>query len=75
MSKKEKYGSYVRKVGNYDIRQKIKMPVTKRDKVGGNSTTAGSVEISLYHGKKLIEGGFKSHDSAAAKAKELQDIK
>ena len=76
MGKKDKYGSYVLKVGNYDIRQKIVMPKKTRDRndPSGYKMSAGSVEITIYHGKKLIEKGFKSHMEAEAKAKELQRI-
>ena len=75
MSKIEKYGNYVRKVGYMDIRQKIKMSTKVKNRNTGEMTTvAGNVEILLYHGKKLIESGFKSHMEAEAKAKELQGI-
>ena len=75
MAKKDKYGSYVRKVGHYDIRQKIKMPIKKKDRVsGGYQTVPGSVEIFIYHGKKVIESGFKSHMEAEIRARELQKM-
>ncbi len=74
-SKKVKYGSYVRKVGYMDIRQKIRMPKKVKDRLsGGWRIEPGDVEIFLYHGKKLIEKDFISHAEAEKKAKELQNI-
>ena len=70
-----KYGRYVKKVGYMDIRQKITQPTKVKNRATGEfETKSGSVDIRLYHAKKLIEAGFKSHAEAEAKAKELQGI-
>jgi len=75
MSKIEKYGRYVRKVGYLDIRQKIKFATKVKDRVTGElKVVPGVVEILLYHGKKLVESGFKSHTDAEKRAKEIQKL-
>ena len=58
-----------------DIRQKITQPTKVKNRSnGGFDLKPGSVEIRLYHAKKLIESGFNSHAAAEAKAKELQGL-
>ena len=70
MGKKNKYGSYLFKVGYFDIRQDIKMP--KKVKIRGQvQATPGSVEVFVYHGKHKVSGPFKSHKDAKNSAKVL----
>lgn len=60
-------GSYICKVGFYDIRRKT----TERKAGRGNKTETASSEFVILHGRKFIEGGFKSKEKAIEKAKEL----
>ena len=71
MGKIEKYGSYVRKVGYLDIRQKIEMPRIKKGLRGGIQEVKGSVEVFVYHAKNRIAGPFKSHKLAIEEAEKL----
>ena len=71
MGKIEKYGSYVRKVGYLDIRQKIEMPRIKKGLRGGVQEVKGSVEVFVYHAKNRIAGPFKSHKLAIEEAEKL----
>jgi len=70
-----KLGSYVRKVGYFDIRQKITQPRKKRNHKGEVEIIGGSVEINLFHGKNKIGGPYKSHMAAEIEARELLDKK
>ena len=74
-SKSEKIGSYVKKVGYFDIRQKITQPRKKKNHRGEWETLGGSVEINLFHGKNKIGGPYKSHSEAAVEAGILLDKK
>ncbi len=74
-SKSEKIGSYVRKVGYFDIRQKIVQPRKKRNHKGEVEIIGGSVEINLFHGKNKVGGPYKSHHSAAIDAEDLMSKK
>jgi hypothetical protein len=56
-------GRYICKVGFYDIYAKDSM---KKDGKGKN--VVGSTEYLIYHAKKVIEGGFKTKDSAVSKS-------
>jgi len=71
MGKKEKYGSYVCKIGYLDIRQKIEMPKIKKGLRGGIQEVKGSVQVFVYHGKNKLAGPFKSHKLAIDSALEL----
>ena len=71
MGKVEKYGSYVRKVGYLDIRQKIEMPRLKKGLRGGVQEVKGSVEVFVYHSKNKVAGPFKSHKLAIEEAEKL----
>ena len=71
MGKIEKYGSYVRKVGYLDIRQKIEMPRIKKGLRGGVQEVKGSVEVFVYHAKHKVAGPFKSHKLAIEEAEKL----
>ena len=75
MGKIEKYGSYVRKVGYLDIRQKIEMPRIKKGFRGGNEKIAGSVQVFVYHGKNKVAGPLKSHKLAIEEAEKLVERK
>lgn len=73
MGKVDKYGRYVCKVGYLDIRQKIVFSKRVKDRVSGNfNVVPGYVTIFIYHGKKMVESGFKSHEEAKKRAEELQ---
>ena len=74
-SKSVKLGSYVRKVGYFDIRQKIVQPRKKKNHKGEIEIIGGSVEILLYHGKNKVGGPYKSHDLANTAAEELMSQK
>ena len=71
MGKIEKYGSYVRKVGYLDIRQKIEMPRIKKGLRGGIQEMKGNVEVFVYHAKNKVAGPFKSHTLAIKEAEKL----
>jgi len=66
-SRATKGGSYISKVGYYDIRQKT---TTRKTKNGFGTETASS-EFVIYHGSKFVEGGFNNKEKAVTKAKEL----
>tara|TARA_R110001592_G_scaffold357695_1_gene661336 strand:- start:83 stop:334 length:252 start_codon:yes stop_codon:yes gene_type:complete len=71
MGKKEKYGSYLCKVGYLDVRQKIQMPTIRKMNNGEKQTFPGKVEVFVYHGKNQIAGPFISHAKAIESANEL----
>ena len=75
MGKIEKYGSYVRKVGYLDIRQKIEMPRLKKSFRGGTEKIAGKVDVFVYHAKNKVAGPFKSHKLAIEEAEKLVERK
>ena len=62
-SKRTRIGSYLCKVGYFDIRQRIIYPNKK--------ITQGSVEVFVCQGKHKIAGPFKTHDAAMLHAEEL----
>ena len=71
MGKKEKYGSYVCKIGYLDIRQKIEMPRITKSTRGDALKLKGSVQVFVYHGKNKLAGPFPSHKLAIESALEL----
>tara|TARA_R110001592_G_scaffold306200_1_gene579107 strand:- start:116 stop:367 length:252 start_codon:yes stop_codon:yes gene_type:complete len=71
MGKKEKYGSYLFKIGYLDIRQKIDMPKKRRLNNGEIQTISGKVEVFVYHGKNKASGPFNSHSEAIKSAETL----
>jgi hypothetical protein len=71
LGKKEKYGSYICKVGYFDIRQKIEMPRSRKLQNGDIQTIPGKVEVFVYHSKNKVGGPFKSHEQAIISAQEL----
>ncbi len=75
MGKIEKYGSYVCKVGHFDIRQKIDMPRIQKTTRGDMQKVSGSVTVFVYQGKHQIAGPFKSHKLAIEEATKLVERK
>ena len=81
MGKIEKYGSYVCKVGHFDIRQKIEMrgkvvmTRIKKTTRGDMQKVSGSVTVFVYQGKHQIAGPFKSHKLAIEEATKLVERK
>lgn len=66
-SKATKGGNYICKVGYFDIRQKN----SERKKTKGVGMETSKSELVIYHGGKMIEGGFNSKEKAVSRAKEL----
>jgi len=62
----EKRGHHICKMINYEVRQKITQPTSKRW-AGKVTSTPGSLEVMIYKGKKKIEGGMKDIKLAAQK--------
>lgn len=62
-SKRTRIGSYLCKVGYFDIRQRIIYPNKKIAK--------GTVEVFVCQGKHKIAGPFISHEAAKLHAEEL----
>jgi hypothetical protein len=63
-------GRYITKVGFYDIYAK---DTHRRDSVRGKhgKPQVASTDHVIYHGKKLVEKGFKTKNDAIEKCKEL----
>lgn len=57
-------GEYVCKIGKFDIRHKITQPSKVKNLKGEITIKSGSVEASIYHGRKLYKGGFNDHTKA-----------
>ncbi len=67
-NKSSKYGSYICKVGELlDIYQKTVYDESK----GKKNLKIKSREVSIYHAKKKLVGGFKDKDSAVKAALEI----
>ena len=62
----EKRGHHICKMVNYEVRQKITQPTSKRW-AGKVTNTPGSLEVMIYKGKKKIEGDMKDIKKAAQK--------
>ena len=62
----EKRGHHICKMINYEVRQKITQPTSKRW-AGKVTNTPGSLEVMIYKGKKKIEGNMKDIKKAAQK--------
>jgi len=71
MGKKEKYGSYLCKVGYLDIRQKIEMPRVRTLSNGDKQTMSGKIDVFVYHAKHQLAGPYKSRKVATIKANEM----
>jgi len=63
-SKATKYGSYVCKVGNYDVRHKITRPKKGKNQFGKLVESPGSTTAGVYLGRELLKGGFNDHRKA-----------
>ena len=62
----EKRGHHICKLVNYEVRQRITKPTSRR--MGGKViTTAGSREVMIYKNKKKIEGNMTDIALAAQK--------
>ena len=70
VSKADKMGSYLCRVGAYEIRQKITFPQASRGYTGAREVK-GSTEGRIYRGKKLVEGNFTNAFAAIKKAYHL----
>jgi len=62
----EKRGNHICKMVNYEVRQRITKPTSRR-MAGKVLTTPGSLEVMIYKNKKKIEGGMKDIKVAAQK--------
>ena len=73
VSRAEKYGNYICRVNDYDIRKKTtwKRVDPSQRGVKKKRREAASHEYILYRGKKSIEGGFKTREQAEKRAMEL----
>lgn len=60
-SKATKYGDYVCKVGDYDVRHKITKPKKGKSLHGKTVTTIGTTTSGVYLGRELLKGGFNDH--------------
>ncbi len=63
-SKATQLGSYVCKVGKYDIRHKIIQQKSGKNHKGEIIISPGSVTSSVYLGRELIKGGFNDHSKS-----------
>jgi len=63
-TKATQLGSYVCKVGEYDIRHKIVQPKSGKNHKGEIITSPGSVTSSVYLGRDVIKSGFNDHSKA-----------
>jgi|TARA_R110000851_G_scaffold203904_1_gene355815 hypothetical protein len=68
---KTKYGNYIKKVGYFDIRQKVVLGGWIKNMRGENVKKAGSTEVFVYHGKHVMTGSFKSVMAAEAEANKM----
>ena len=57
-------GEYVCKIGKFDIRHKITQPSKVKNLKCEITIKSGSLEASIYHGRKLYKGGFNDHVKA-----------
>ena len=62
-TKRTRLGSYLFKVGYFDIRQRIIYP--------SNKIAKGSMEVFVCQGRHKVAGPFKSHEAAKVCAEEL----
>ena len=68
---KIKYGSYIKKVGYLDIRQKMVLGGWIKNFKGEEAKKPGSTEVFVYHGKHVLTGSFKSIMEAEAEANKM----
>ena len=70
VSKADKMGSYICRVGAYEVRQKVTFPQKIRG-YSGVQQTKGTTEGRIYKGKRLVEGKFADGLGAVKKAYKL----
>ena len=63
-TKATQLGSYVCKVGEYDIRHKIIQPTSGKNHKGDVIISPGSATSSVYLGRDVIKSGFNDHSKA-----------
>jgi hypothetical protein len=62
----EKRGHHICKMVNYEVRQRIVQPTTRKLQ-GKLVTTPGTRDVMIYKNKEKLEGGITSVDKAAQK--------
>tara|TARA_R110001583_G_scaffold78667_3_gene213100 strand:+ start:732 stop:1025 length:294 start_codon:yes stop_codon:yes gene_type:complete len=67
-TKKTQLGSYICKIGKYDIRHLITPPRKQKNHQGQVSLIAGSVVAKVCKGKKVIINNLKSGQDAIKEA-------
>ena len=67
-TKRVNVGKVIGQVGGFRVRQ--------TESVGkvGNKMATKSTSIGIYTGKKMVESGFKTKESAIIRAKEISQI-
>lgn len=63
-SKASRGGKFVCKVGYLDVRHRVVTPKQGKNSKGEKIISKGSVESTIYHGRKLHKGGFNDHTKA-----------
>ena len=66
----EKRGHHICKMVNYEVRQRIVQPTTRKLQ-GKLVTTPGTRDVMIYKGKDKVEGGMKEIKKAAQKIYDL----
>lgn len=67
VSKADKMGSYICRIGTYEIRQKTVMPEINSG-YGVVRNIVGSTEGRIYKGKNLVKGNFTDASAAIKRA-------
>ena len=62
----EKRGHHICKMVNYEVRQRIVQPTTRKLQ-GKLVTTPGTRDVMIYKNKEKLEGGITSVEKAAQK--------
>ena len=62
----EKRGHHICRMVNYEVRQRITQPTTRKFQ-GRVTTTPGTREVMIYKNKEKVEGGMRSINTAAQK--------
>ena len=62
----EKRGHHICRMVNYEVRQRIIQPTTRKLQ-GKVVTTPGTRDVMIYKNKDKVEGGIKSVEKAAQK--------
>jgi hypothetical protein len=71
VSKGDKMGSYICRIGTYEVRQKVTFPQKIKGYGRGQETKKGTTEGRIYKGKNLVEGKFVDGWHAVQKAYKL----